>query len=318
MINWKRFRRLFSSRDMAIFFGFFLLSCVIWVLYTVGTKREITMVAPVVYYGVPDDVKMDYDLPDEIEFTISDEGSQVWHYVFAKIDTVEIDLSDKFHKKRKNIKIDFESYVKDIAYNISQTCEIVSIEPSDYQSDYQKVFTKRVPVMLSGTPLTDSEFALVESPVLTPSEVRIRGSYAAVETVSCVYLDSISERLDKDKTIQLKPKKIPGIEILDHDIRASFKVERLTEKSFTLPIVVQNAPENVVVRVFPKEVNVVFKVGLSRYQQLNAFDLDVVFDYNTITEGVSTNILRLESKSLLQDIEYKIAPDKVEFIIERQ
>ncbi|MCQ2343445.1 MAG: hypothetical protein MJ002_00785 [Paludibacteraceae bacterium] len=319
MINWRRFRRLISSKDTVAFFGFFLLSCVIWVMYTIGTQREITMVAPVVYYGVPDDVKMDEDFPSEIEFTIADEGSQVWRYAFAKIDTIEIDLSDKFHgKSRKHIKIDYESYVKDIAYNISQTCEIVSIDPSDYQSDYQQVFTKRVPVVMTDMPVTGNEFAFVGPPVISPSEVRIRGTHSAVGEVSCVYLDTIGEPINENKTIRLKPKRIRGIEILDRDVRVTFKIERLTEKAFTLPVTVKNVPDGISVRVFPSVVNVVFKVGLSRYQQLNALGLSVLFDYNAIDEGVSTIPLRLESDYQLGNIDYKVVPDKVEFIIEKQ
>ncbi|MBQ0007523.1 MAG: hypothetical protein KBT40_02230 [bacterium] len=319
MISLRRFGRLISSREVAIFFGFFLLSCFIWVMYTIGTQREITMVAPVVYYGVPDDVKMDDDLPSEIEFTISDEGSQVWRYAFAKPDTIEIDLTDKFRSSnRKQIKINFENYVRTIAYKISQTCEIVAIDPPSYQSEYLKVFTKRVPVILSAQPITENEFSLVGMPVIRPSEVRIRGSRSAVEAVQCVYLDTIREHLTEDKTIRARVVKISDVEILDCNIVVDFKVERLTEKEFTLPITLKNVPEGVSLRLFPKEVDVVFKVGLSQYQQLNATDVNAIFDFNTILEGTNSNVIRLESSFPLENINYKIIPERVDFLIENK
>jgi hypothetical protein len=55
--------------------------------------------------------------------------------------------------------------------------------------------------------------------------------------------------------------------------------ERFTEKKFTLPIRVKNAPEGYRLHVFPNEVEVSIRVGISHFAQVQAEDIHVYCTY---------------------------------------
>lgn len=289
-------------------------------MYTVGSQREIERRTAVVYWGIPDDVYLNGKLPDQITFKVRDEGEELSSFLFAELDTIEIDLSAKFRQKgshKQEIKIDYKPYVEELVRPISSTSIVTNVDPSTMTYSYKRVYTRRVPVKFSVEPEVDPQYALLRTIKVEPAEVLIRGDRDVIDSVKCIYIDSIPGLLSKNDVIEcrlLRPNK--RVELLTKKVSVDVAVERVTEKNFRLPIEVVGA-DGVRVKLFPETANVIFAVGLSRYYDVDAKDFRVLFDYSLRDEERKIVRLSLQTNDDLEGIKYKIEPEEVEYITEQ-
>lgn len=289
-------------------------------MYTVGSQREIERRTAVVYWGIPDDVYLNGKLPDQITFKVRDEGEELSSFLFAELDTIEIDLSAKFRQKgshKQEIKIDYKPYVEELVRPISSTSIVTNVDPSTMTYSYKRVYTRRVPVKFSVEPEVDPQYALLRAIKIEPAEVLIRGDRDVIDSVKCIYIDSIPGLLSKNDVIEcrlLRPNK--RVELLTKKVSVDVAVERVTEKNFRLPIEVVGA-DGVRVKLFPETANVIFAVGLSRYYDVDAKDFRVLFDYSLRDEERKIVRLSLQTNDDLEGIRYKIEPEEVEYITEQ-
>lgn len=299
---------------------FLLIAAVLWLMYTVGSQREIERRTAVVYWGIPDDVYLNGKLPDQITFKVRDEGEELSSFLFAELDTIEIDLSAKFRQKgshKQEIKIDYKPYVEELVRPISSTSIVTNVDPSTMTYSYKRVYTRRVPVKFSVEPEVDPQYALLRAIKVEPAEVLIRGDRDVIDSVKCIYIDSIPGLLSKNDVIEcrlLRPNK--RVELLTKKVSVDVAVERVTEKNFRLPIEVVGA-DGVRVKLFPETANVIFAVGLSRYYDVDAKDFRVLFDYSLRDEERKIVRLSLQTNDDLEGIRYKIEPEEVEYITEQ-
>ncbi|MCQ2331645.1 MAG: hypothetical protein MJZ95_00395 [Paludibacteraceae bacterium] len=317
---WSWVRRRLFSKETATYCVFLLIAAVLWLMYTIGSQREIERTVAVTYWGIPDDVYLNGKLPDQITFTVRDEGNELSSFLFAEFDTIEIDLSAQFRHKnsrKKEIRIDYKPYVEELVIPISSTSTVTNVNPSTITYTYGHVYTRRVPVRFSVEPVVDPQYALLREIRITPNEVLIRGERKAIDSVKCIYVDSLPGMLCRNEVIEcalLKPNS--AVELLTKRVSIDVAVERVTEKNFRLPIEVVGV-DGIRVKLFPETANVIFAVGLSRYYDVDAKDFRVVFDYSTRDEERKTVRLNLQTNSDLDGIRYKIEPEEVEYITEQ-
>ena len=315
---WKWIKKVVISREVATFCAFLVVASLMWLMFTIGSQREMVIPAPVAYYGIPDDVKLATPLPDEVTFTVEEEGAQLINYLFTTLDTIKIDLSDQFEKKSSNqVKINYLPYIEEKMNVISTTCNIVSVEPAIYNSSYVKVYTRRVPVVLGSPVRTALQYTLLDSVGIYPKNVLIRGERKVIDTISAIYVDSVPKMFRKDERITARLVRPRNVELLTKSVTLTVKVERLTEKSFTMPIEQANVPKHTSLHLFPKEAVAVFVVGLSRYENIIEEDFHIVLDYEDIDTVHNTCPLKLINNGTEENLEYRIVPSEVEYLIEK-
>ena len=90
--------------------------------------------------------------------------------------------------------------------------------------------------------------------------------------------------------------------------------EQFTDKTFTLPIQVNNLPAQETIHLFPQEVVVTVRVGISHFAQINEADLQAVCPYPT--KGAATLPIEIiHTNPNITQIRTNIR--EVEYIIER-
>ena len=62
-----------KSREVVTFLFFFVLAFFLWYMYNIGTQREISRRIPISYIGVPDNVQLEKELPEELKFEFEKE-----------------------------------------------------------------------------------------------------------------------------------------------------------------------------------------------------------------------------------------------------
>tara|TARA_B110000090_G_scaffold138067_1_gene151863 strand:- start:2480 stop:3352 length:873 start_codon:yes stop_codon:yes gene_type:complete len=131
-----------------------------------------------------------------------------------------------------------------------------------------------------------------------------------------LFLENVSANFS-EKVALLVPENLKNLKYNTHEIVVNGFVEKYTEGSFSVPFTVENLPENLKITTFPKEVKVVYKVDLPRFNRVKEGAFRIVCDYRVSEiNGFSYLIPKIISKpNFVKNV--KIIPNKVEYLIQK-
>ena len=305
-----------KSRDVVTFLFFFILAFFLWYMYNIGTQREISRRIPITYIGIPDNVQLEKELPKELKFVIKDEGKIIWSYRKSQFDTLRINLTNHF-SENNTLEIKFEEQFKQILSQLSPTTKVMELNPGYFTSKYIILYSKSVPVVTSNIIKLAPQHVMYDTITISPKFVTLLGTKEAIDTISYLYLEPITETFDKTKTLTANIQKPQGVNINRKSVSLTIPVEMCTEKEIKVPISIENLPRNINIRTFPNEVKIRFSVGLSHYNSVTEKTFSAILDYNDIilNPDKSTATLQLDYTSgYIFNIQ--LNPSEVEYIIE--
>ena len=305
-----------KSREVVTFLFFFVLAFFLWYMYNIGTQREISRRIPISYIGVPDNVQLEKELPEELKFVLKDEGKIIWSYQKSHFDTLKIDLTAQF-EDNSPIEIKFDEQFQKILSLLSPTTKVVELNPGYFTSKYIRLYSKLVPVVTSNVIKLAPQHVMYDTVAFSPKYVSLLGTKESVDSISYLYLEPITETFDKTKTIAVNIQKPQGVNISRPSVNVTVPVEMCTEKEVIVPIIVENLPQNTKVRTFPSEIKIRFSVGLSHYNSVTESTFRAIFDYNDILLNPDKNTATLQldyTSGYIFNIQ--LHPSEVEYIIE--
>lgn len=175
---------------------------------------------------------------------------------------------------------------------------------------------KRVPIVLRDSITFAPGYHLTKPVQLKPDSVTLTGPITALSNIDYWSTDSIAfTNLKNSVTLMIALAEPPsGISLKPQEVEASIQVEQFTEKSFFIPLVVQNAPDSL--KYFPESVKVTCVVGLSDYNKITPEDFGVQIDLAKISlnEGKNTIPISLVKKPK-EAISIQFTPKSAEFFI---
>jgi hypothetical protein len=95
-------------------------------------------------------------------------------------------------------------------------------------------------------------------------------------------------------------------------------VDEFTESVFSVPLVLKNVPDSLVLKTFPKTVKVKYITTLSNYDRITSEMFQPYVDYNDIDIEMNSKItIQLDSiPSFIHNVQ--LTPRSVEFLIEKR
>lgn len=288
-INRKNFR-LAPKEDRAILLACIGIAFVFWLLI----KLSQTYVAE-----------------KDIVFSIQTPSDQVLsslppQYITARLEGTGWDLMfDYFSARRLELQYDMSGLQqltvsssqlqKDVKQQLySDDIQILELRQEELTLQLEKKASKKVPVVS----VADLSFApehQLKSPIaLQPDSIVLAGPASVLETYSFWQTDSIKLRnlhQSRNKAVPLAPTP-PELSLSVQKVTAIIEVEPITEKSVYAPLVVKNAPDSL--RIFPDKVTVVFKLGLSKYDQTSYRDFKAEVDLSGISVNSPNNTVPIE------------------------
>lgn len=313
----RKIKRLLITKDTLIFLLFLALSGTFWFVQSLDKQRETTLKIPVDYMGIPEDVELENKLPDRIEIKVRDEGLTLMKYNSKNTVPLALDLQRVYFAKGK-IVITTDQLKNRISRYVLPTTAVLEIKPDSIVVLYHKLSSVTLPIKLSGEIKLSSQYVLSDSVQIKPSTVKIFGPKNLVDTMKAVYTEKLDIKSLSDSTFIKakleKPKQ--GIRYAFNDVNVGIFVEMFTENKIEMPVTIINAPDNMIVRIFPPTVNVTYNVGLSNFNKVKENDLKVVFDYKEANELEKRKYkLRVvEDSPYISNI--RVSPERVEFLLE--
>ena len=188
-------------------------------------------------------------------------------------------------------------------------------KPEEISCPYFTEQEKNVVIAFSGEITPANEYQLVGHPELSRTSIKIFGQDKALAKIDTIYteystLTDITDTMSTRMALALPQ----SVRTETDSINIRVIAERFTEKKFIVPLHVLNVPEGVYLRLFPNEVEVSVRVGISHFAQVQATDIKAVCIYTSERSDKLDVELRYSNPYITSAWVY---PGVIEFMVEQ-
>ena len=233
------------------------------------------------YTGKPGTIGLEgKGLPDTVMIEVRDAGSRLNSYHHEPLH-LTIDLHPYIHGERGTIHIPSDAIRRSISDILQGTSRLIEAHPGEIICPYFTEQEKIVGIALAGELKTAKEYQIAGRPILSQTKTKIYGQDHHLETIDSLYTEPLSLQDLSDTTDIRVALDLPqGIRADIDSIGVRIITERFTEKKFLIPLRVTGSPEGYTIRLFPNEVEVSVRVGITHFAQVKASDVRAVCTYS--------------------------------------
>lgn len=302
-------------RDVLTFLLFVVLATALWFGHAMQSVRNARVVLPVHYTGIPQDAYLSGEaLPATLKAEVRDAGKRLRKYQVAPPE-LTIDLSNQIRGTEGDIRISSDVLRRSVTDLLQGTSKLVSVEPEQIVCAFVRQEEKSVRVEIDGEFVPAAEYQIAGEPRLIQTSVTIFGTHGQLDSLSVIHTEPIQANALKDTTLLTVALRAPeGIRLAQDSVGITVITERFTEKQFKLPIRATEEREGERLRIFPHEVSVVARVGISHFAEVEAKDFEVLCPYPRPGDNKLPVTVRHHNPYITN---LRFFPQEAEFIVER-
>ena len=303
------------KKDILTFLGFVVLAALIWYGHAMQSVRNTHVPVLITYTGKPGNIGLGEEgLPEQVMIEVRDAGARLNTYHREPLH-LTIDLRSYIHGEKGTIHVPSDALRRSISDILQGTSRLIETKPEEILCPYFTEQEKNVRIHLDADLTPAAEFQFVGSPVLSKSAVKIYGQDKKLAAIDTIYTEPLSLTDLSDTTDLTVALAIPkGVRTDADSIQVRIIAERFTEKRFMIPLRVTGVPAGQHMRLFPEEVEVRVRVGMSHFAQVQAQDIRAVCHYSHKREDKLDVELRYSNPYITSAWVY---PGVVEFILEQ-
>lgn len=317
-------RKIAFNKKMLIFFFFLLLSVIFWFITALSKNYDATIPYPVRYIKLPEDKVLVSNMPDKLILSVSARGYTLLKYRLAsQILPIIFDVNS-FRLNRIPGKDSTSVYIltnlarNKIARQLSSDIELLEISPDTLIFRFAEMVHKKLPVEARYEIIFDKQFMQVGPVEMDQDSIIANGPENILDTLRVA---STKKRVfrNANKTIEYNFDllEVDKVVFSQDEIRVRIPVEKFTEASMNVPIQVINIPDNLALKLFPSEIKLTCRVGLSDYDVTSSRYFSAVVDFHEIGAHPDGKlpVHLLEVPAYVQSVSFH--PADVEYIIEK-
>ena len=303
------------KRDILTFLLFLVLAALIWYGHAMQSVRNTRVPVMMQYTGKPGNIGLgEPGLPDTVMIEVRDAGARLNTYHREPLH-LTVDLRQYIHGEKGTIHVPTDALRRSISDILQGTSRLIDTKPEEISCPYFTEQEKNVVIAFSGEITPANEYQLVGHPELSRTSIKIFGQDKALAKIDTIYteystLTDITDTMSTRVALVL-PK---SVRTETDSINIRVIAERFTEKKFIVPLHVLNVPEGVHLRLFPNEVEVSVRVGISHFAQVQATDIKAVCIYTSERSDKLDVELRYSNPYITSAWVY---PGVIEFMVEQ-
>ena len=303
------------KRDILTFLLFLVLAALIWYGHAMQSVRNTRVPVMMQYTGKPGNIGLgEPGLPDTVMIEVRDAGARLNTYHREPLH-LTVDLRQYIHGEKGTIHVPTDALRRSISDILQGTSRLIDTKPEEISCPYFTEQEKNVVIAFSGEITPANEYQLVGHPELSRTSIKIFGQDKALAKIDTIYteystLTDITDTMSTRMALALPQ----SVRTETDSITIRIIAERFTEKKFIVPLHVLNVPEGVHLRLFPNEVEVSVRVGISHFAQVQATDIKAVCIYTSERSDKLDVELRYSNPYITSAWVY---PGVIEFMVEQ-
>lgn len=303
------------KRDILTFLLFLVLAALIWYGHAMQSVRNTRVPVMMQYTGKPGNIGLgEPGLPDTVMIEVRDAGARLNTYHREPLH-LTVDLRQYIHGEKGTIHVPTDALRRSISDILQGTSRLIDTKPEEISCPYFTEQEKNVVIAFSGEITPANEYQLVGHPELSRTSIKIFGQDKALAKIDTIYteystLTDITDTMSTRMALALPQ----SVRTETDSINIRVIAERFTEKKFIVPLHVLNVPEGVHMRLFPNEVEVSVRVGISHFAQVQATDIKAVCIYTSERSDKLDVELRYSNPYITSAWVY---PGVIEFMVEQ-
>lgn len=303
------------KRDILTFLLFLVLAALIWYGHAMQSVRNTRVPVMMQYTGKPGNIGLgEPGLPDTVMIEVRDAGARLNTYHREPLH-LTVDLRQYIHGEKGTIHVPTDALRRSISDILQGTSRLIDTKPEEISCPYFTEQEKTVVIAFNGEITPANEYQLVGHPELSRTSIKIFGQDKALAKIDTIYteystLTDITDTMSTRMALALPQ----SVRTETDSINIRVITERFTEKKFIVPLHVLNVPEGVHLRLFPNEVEVSVRVGISHFAQVQATDIKAVCIYTSERSDKLDVELRYSNPYITSAWVY---PGVIEFMVEQ-
>ena len=308
-----------NNRKFKVFLFFLVLTSIIWMLIALSKNYTSTAVFKVGYENLPKDKLLQNKPVSEVELSINAPGFTLLNYKIRK-HKIAFDLNALISRKEISYLLP-NSQLSYLNKQLSNETNVVDVLMDTLFFDLGRNISKKVVVR----PNIDVDFKFgynfIDKLKIIPDSIIITGPKKQIDSINEIFtvplkLSDVYESIDTDLKLAISTDN-SKLDLSSNSVRVLGSVDKFTEGILKIPVRFINEPDNTVINPFPKEIEVIYRVGLSHFNKINENSVSVVFDYN---QYKNDTLIQYLSPIIQQRSEFihsiKIQPSQIEFLIQ--
>ena len=268
-------------KEILTFLLFVVLAAMMWFGHAMQSVRNTRVPVQIQYTGKPGSIGLGAPgLPDTVLIEVRDAGARLNTY-FREPLHLTIDLHPYIHGSSGTIHVPSDILRRSISDILQGTSRLIETSPEEISCSYFTEQEKSVAVVFKGDIQLANEYQMVGAPQLSTTHVKIYGQDKALRAIDTIYTEELAFQDVTDTLLLRLALQIPeGMRGEQDSVDLRIVTERFTEKKFTLPLHVTGTPEGYSIRLFPPEVEVSVRVGISHFNTVQAQDIHAQCTYS--------------------------------------
>lgn len=314
-----------SGNKILIFLFFVALSALIWFFNALGKEYSTYISFPVRYTNFPPGKILTNNLPKKLWLQVNAKGNTILKYKLrSNINPVVFNVksfaSEQLLENGKQELFVLTSLARErLQAQLNQEIQITDIEPDTLFFELATVDSKKVNVIPDIQVSLEKQYMQKGEVQVQPDSVVITGPSNIIDTMDYVTTESYQFKNVMDTvTRELDLMDVNNVNYAYNQVEVTLFAERFTESEINIPIRMENVPDTIRLKTFPRQVNVTFRVGLSDYDKLSPdmFRAVVEFDSTMITEPPRKLDVQLEKyPNFISSVSHN--PATVDYILEK-
>ncbi len=296
---------------------FFFVSFSFWILTKLSEDYNSKLTLEIDIINAPDDYIVKKQNINSILVFIKATGFELFYNKLFQNKLI-VDLEEEKIVDDK-IVIDYNENKFKLKETLNSNIDISSVFPDQIVIELEQVVNKFVPIVLENELKIKSGYGL-RSPVdLSPDSIQVSGPLKEISKISYVSaLIDADLNIENDYTADYEIVRDKKISYEFSSGKAVIYVDRYSEKTIKIPILVRGIPDSLDLRLYPNEVDISFQSSIKRLKNISEKDFIVSVSFDSKTKKLSKDLdVSIDSfPSSLKNL--KISHKKVEFLIKNK
>lgn len=291
------------------------IAVLLWLLTKLSNEYTGNISAEIEYINLPDNLVPTKPLQKNVILLVEATGFRLLgKNLFGGVEKVVLN----YELYNNEEFIPSNDYQADLINNLDNTFIVRDVKPDTIYFSFEEKMTVKVPVILNSNFTFASQHDLMEPVIFEPDSVTVSGPFSIVDSIfnwPTAPLEFLELKESRQGEVGMMEPLDFAVEIVPEQVRYTVPVEKYTELSTKVDVTTLNIPDSLDIIIYPKSVDVTFRVGISNYEVVQPDDFEATVDFAGLDlfNNQYVDIELTRAPPYIKNI--NITPKQVEYII---